>query len=130
MKNQGFCATIRVDDLARPNDVGKGCHLRWKETTRQPDSWEEVNQIQNSAVKEAAKTMQLIMSNPTEREMIRMRQAAQNDWITMKNSERKAGKIETLADLVKDGILTLESAAERAGMSVQAFSKVAGIKTN
>ena len=60
--------------------------------------------------------------------MIRMRQAAQNDWLTMKNSERKAGKIEILAALVKDGILTLESAAERAGMSVQSFSKEAQTK--
>ena len=96
------------------------------------DSWEEVNQIQNSAVKEAAKTMQLIMSNPTEREMIRMRQAAQNDWITMRNSERRAGKkagvIETLAGLVNDGVLTVEAAAQRANMTVQDFAKEAGIK--
>lgn len=71
-------------------------------------SWEEVNQIQNPAVKEAAKTMQLIMSNPTEREMIRMRQTAQNDWITMRNSERRAGrnegKLEMAKNMKKDGV--------------------------
>ena len=92
------------------------------------DSWEEVNQIQNSAVKEAAKTMQLIMSNPTEREMIRMRQAAQNDWITMRNSERRAGMVEVLAGLVNDGMLSVETAAQRANMTVQEFTKKAGIK--
>ena len=72
------------------------------------DSWDEVNQIQNSAVKEAAKTMQLIMTNPSERELIRMRQAAQNDWITMRNSERRAGmeeaKIEMARGLKRDGV--------------------------
>ena len=69
------------------------------------------------------------MSNQAEREMIRMRQDAQNDWITMMNSERrdgmKAGKILSLADLVKDGILTIEAAAQRANMTVQEFAKEA-----
>ena len=93
--------------------------------------------IQNSAIKEAAKTMELIISNPTDREKIRMRQDAQNDWITMLNSERrdgidigkKVGKIQTLANLVKNGIITLEVAAQEANMTVQAFTKeAAGIK--
>ncbi len=95
------------------------------------DSWEEVNQIQNPAVKEAAKTMQLILSNPTEREMIRMRQAAQDDWITIRNSERRAGRnegmINTLTNLVIKGRLSVQEAAEEANMSVQAFVKEAGI---
>ena len=38
--------------------------------------------------------MELILTNPTERELIRMRQAAQSDWITMKNAERRAGRKE------------------------------------
>ena len=105
------------------------------------NSWEEFNQIQNSAIKEAAKTMELIMSNPTDREKLRMRQDAQNDWITMLNSERRdgieigrkdgmdIGRIQTLAELVEDGILTIEAAAQRANMTVQAFTKEAkGIK--
>lgn len=81
--------------------------------------------------------MELIMSNPTDREKIRMRQDAQNDWITMLNSERRdgieigrkdgmdIGRIQTLAELVEDGILTIEAAAQRANMTVQAFTKEA-----
>ena len=37
------------------------------------DSWEEVQEIDNTGVKEATKTMQLIMSNPTERDLVRAR---------------------------------------------------------
>ena len=60
--------------------------------------------------------MELILTNPTERELIRMRQAAQSDWITMKNAERRAGrkegreegrketKIEIARGLKKEGI--------------------------
>ena len=75
--------------------------------------------------------MQLILSNPTEREMIRMRQAAQDDWITIRNSERRAGRnegmINTLTNLVIKGRLSVQEAAEEANMSVQAFVKEAGI---
>lgn len=91
-------------------------------------SWEEVNQIDNSGVKEAAKTMRLIMSNPTEREMIRMRQDARNDWKTTINAERRDERITTLASLVKDGYLTIDVAASRANMTKQEFSIRAGLK--
>ena len=81
--------------------------VEWAKAFR-ADSWDEVNQIQNPAVKEAAKTMRLILTNPTEREMIRMRQAAQNDWITMRNFERKAGmkeaRLEMARGLKRDGV--------------------------
>ncbi len=40
------------------------------------DSWDELNGIQNAAVKEAAKTMQLIMANPDESAIIRRRNDA------------------------------------------------------
>ncbi len=35
------------------------------------------------------------------------------------------GKIETLSDLVKDGILTLQQAAEKMGMTVSNFQAAA-----
>ena len=72
--------------------------------------------------------MQLIMSNPTEREMIRMRQDAQIDWKTVVNSERLDERISTLADLVRDGLLTIDVAAERAKMTVHEFAVRAGMK--
>ncbi len=46
------------------------------------DSWEEVGKINNHSIKEAVKTMQLIMSNPSEKEKIRMREDARRDEIT------------------------------------------------
>ncbi len=55
------------------------------------ESWEEVREIDNPAVKEAAKTMELIMSNPTEREWIRMRRDAEMDRRTeIRAAERNA----------------------------------------
>ena len=101
--------------------------VEWAKAFR-ASSWEEVNDIDNSGVKEAAKTMQLIMSNPTEREMIRMRQDAQIDWKTVVNSERLDERISTLADLVRDGFLPLDVAAQRAQMTAQEFAVHAGIK--
>ena len=86
-------------------------------------SWEEVNQIQNSGVKEAAKTMQLIMSNPTEREMIRMRQDAQSDWKTAVNAERLDALVEAFAGLVRDGLLTKTEAAKRVNLSEAEFTR-------
>ena len=100
--------------------------VEWAKAFR-ADSWEEVNQIQNSAVKEAAKTMKLIMSNPTEREIIRMRQAAQNDWITMRNSERKAGmqeaKLEMARGLKRDGV-DPAIIAKNSGLSLSEIAKL------
>ena len=75
-------------------------------------SWEEVKCIVNSGVKEAAKTMQVIMSNPTERDMIRMRQDAQSDRRTELNAARRAGerqgekrgKVEMAKILKREGV--------------------------
>ena len=99
------------------------------------DSWEAVNKIENKGVQEAAKTMQLILSNPTERDLIRARMDAEIDWRTMLSEERDAGRlegrqegrqegyIEVLANLVRDGILTVQAAAQRAGLSEADFEK-------
>ena len=62
------------------------------------NSWDEVKRIQNAAVREAAKTMELIITNPSEREILRMRQDARNDWITMRNSERREGRKEGIKE--------------------------------
>ena len=67
------------------------------------------------------RTMQLIMSNPTEREMIRMRQDVENDWRTIVNSEREQAQIDLMVELVRDGILSEAEAAKRLGMSEEEF---------
>jgi len=94
--------------------------VEWAKAFR-ANSWEEVNDIDNSGVKEAARTMQLIMSNPTEREMIRMRQDVENDWRTIVNSEREQAQIDLMVELVRDGILSEAEAAKRLGMSEEEF---------
>ena len=55
------------------------------------ESWEEVKEIDNPEVKEAAKTMEMIMSNPTQREWIRMRRDAEIDRRTEINAAEKRG---------------------------------------
>ena len=65
--------------------------------------------------------MKLIMSNPTERELIRMRQDAEIDWRTAMNSEREEGGFDMLAGLVKKGLLSPENAAREANMTVHDF---------
>ena len=101
-KIQFWVMDLTQIDQATEEQKAQGL-VEWANAFR-ADSWDEVNQIQNLAVKEAAKTMELILTNPAERELIRMRQAAQSDWITMKNSERKAGKLEMARGLKKDGV--------------------------
>jgi predicted transposase/invertase (TIGR01784 family) len=57
-------------------------------------SWDEVEKIQNSGVKEAVNTMQVIMANPKERDMIRRREDALNDWVTQINAAKREGREE------------------------------------
>ncbi len=81
--------------------------VEWAKAFR-TNSWDEVKRIQNAAVREAAKTMELIITNPSEREILRKRKDARNDWITMMNSERKEGmkeaQLEMAQKLKVDGV--------------------------
>ena len=67
-------------------------------------SWSEINNIENSGVKEVAKTMQMIMANPTEREMIRMRRDAEIDWRTSIDAAKEEGKFEMAKSMKLDGV--------------------------
>ena len=68
------------------------------------DSWEEVGKINNHSIKEAVKTMQLIMSNPSEKEKIRMREDARRDEITTIAAAERRGKEEGRREGIKQGI--------------------------
>ena len=108
--------------------------VEWAEAFR-ADSLQEVKSIDNSAVKEAAETMEGIMNNPAERELLRMRVDALIDQRTQINSARREGHAEgrmegtlnALSDLVRDGVLTMAEAARRAGMSIADFSARTGL---
>ena len=52
--------------------------VEWAQAFR-ADSWEKVHGLGNPGIKEAVKTMELIMSNPTERDLIRARIDAEID---------------------------------------------------
>ena len=71
--------------------------------------------------------MELILSNPTERELIRARKDAENDWRTIVNAAEQRGAqnatIATLAELVRRNRLTIAEAAEEANMSVEEFTE-------
>ena len=62
------------------------------------------------------------------REYVRQREKAAFDYgADMANAKAK-GKYETLAELVRDGILTLEDASARANMSITEFEEKSGLK--
>ena len=77
--------------------------VEWAKAFR-AKSWAEVNEIENPGVKEAAKTMQVIMANPTEREMIRMRRDAEIDRRTEVNAAKRQGKAEMARGMKRDGV--------------------------
>ena len=55
--------------------------------------------------------------------MYRSREKAIRDWNDSINSARREGRVIELVELVKDGLLNVQKAAERAGMSVEEFQK-------
>ena len=71
---------------------------------------------------EAAKTMQLIMSNPTEREMIRMRQDARRDEVTQIATAERRG--------LEQGIRDSDSRMKADGVDAVLISKYTGLTTD
>ena len=81
--DEGYMYTDRIQfwvmdltqiDSATEEQKDQGL-VEWAKAFR-ANSWDEVKRIQNAAVREAAKTMELIITNPSEREILRMRQDA------------------------------------------------------
>ena len=82
------------------NEQKKQGLVEWAKAFR-ANSWAEVNEIENTGVKEATKTMQFIMANPTEREMLRMRRDGEIDRRTEVNAARRQGKAEMAAEMAR-----------------------------
>ena len=74
--------------------------MEWAKAFR-ANSWAEVNEIENTGVKEATKTMQFIMANPTEREMLRMRRDGEIDRRTEVNAARRDGIAQGKAEMAR-----------------------------
>ena len=81
---------LTAADEATEEERSKGL-VEWADAFK-AKSWNEVQRIENSGVKEAAKTMQMIMANPTERDLIRARLDAEIDQRTIINAERRQGE--------------------------------------
>ena len=81
--------------------------VEWAKAFR-ANSWAEVNSIENSGVKEVVQTMQMIMANPSEREMIRMLRDAEIDRRTEVSAARRdglaRGKTEMARCMKLDGV--------------------------
>ena len=86
-------------------------------------SWDEVNNLKDSGIKEAAKTMQLIMANPTEREWIRMRRDAEIDWRTQINAAESKGMAQGMAQ----GKTEVARGMKRDGVDPAFISKYSGL---
>ena len=82
------------------------------------NSWKEVNTIENSGVKEAAKTMRLILANPTERERIRMWNDAEIDRRTEIRAAERRGKTAMASVLKRKGIAP-NIIAESSGLTLE-----------
>ena len=88
--------------------------------------WETVEKIDNAGVKEAAKTMETIMSSPEQRQRILNRRKALLDYKSQMEDAEAKGAFEMLANLVKNGLLSLQDAAKQVNMTEKAFAEKAG----
>ncbi len=67
--------------------------------------------------------MELIITNPSEREILRIRQDTRNDWITMMNSERKEGIEEGIQKGMKETQLEIAQKLKRDGFEPEFIAK-------
>ena len=67
--------------------------VEWADAFR-ADSWDSAGQIENEGVKEAMKTMSMIMATPSERQLIWDRRMAIWDYNSSMSGARKAGREE------------------------------------
>ena len=111
---------LTAADEATEEERSKGL-VEWADAFK-AKSWNEVQRIENRGVKEAAKTMQMIMANPTERDLIRARLDAEIDHRTIINAERRQGEknayIESARRMKADG-MPPELISKYTGLSIK-----------
>ncbi len=74
-------------------------------------------------LKEATKTMEMIMSNPTQREWIRMRRDAEIDRRTEIRAAERNAKVAVAIGLKQDGV-SPEIIARNTGLSLQEIGEL------
>lgn len=93
-------------------------------------SWEELNNITNHSIKEAVKTMKLIMSDPTEKEKIRMREDAQMDEITQLEAAKRIGKQEGIEEGIEKNKRDNARRMKEDGVDLTLISKYTGLTSD
>ncbi len=93
-------------------------------------SWEELNNITNHSIKEAVKTMKLIMSDPTEKEKIRMREDARRDEITQLEAAKRIGKEEGIEEGIEKNKRDNARRMKEDGVDVTLISKYTGLTSD
>ena len=128
-KLQFYVMDLTQTDAATGEQEAQGL-VEWAQAFR-ADSWDKVHCIGNPGIKEAVKTMELIMSNPTERDLIRARMDAEIDHRTLMleaeaRGEKKgkaAGEAIGKADAHKQDAFRMKEL----GMSSDLISSVTGL---
>ncbi len=69
--------------------------------------------------KEAAQVIKIITKTPIKSKREEKKQICVRQWIEMIEDGRREATVRILSGLIKDGILSMEEAASRAGMSVE-----------
>ncbi len=116
-KLQFYVMDLTQTDAATSEQEGQGL-VEWARAFK-ADSWDKVHELDNPGIKEAVKTMELIMSNPTERDLIRARMDAEIDHRTLMLEAEERGK----ADAHKQDAFRMKEI----GMSLDLISSITGL---
>ena len=132
-KLQFYVMDLTQTDAATSEQEGQGL-VEWAQAFK-ADSWDKVHRIGNPGIKEAVKTMELIMSNPTERDLIRARMDAEIDHRTLMLEAEARGRAEGkvigeargkaigIADAHKQDAFRMKEV----GMSIDLISSITGL---
>jgi len=78
--------------------------VEWANAFKAQD-WAAVSKIENNGVKEALKTMEMILSNPTERQLLEDRHRAEVDRRSILSAERAQARNEGIAQGMAQGMM-------------------------
>ncbi len=120
-KLQFYVMDLTQTDAATGEQEAQGL-VEWAQAFR-ADSWDKVHCIGNPGIKEAVKTMELIMSNPTERDLIRAKMDAEIDHRTLMLEAEARGEKKGEAAGKADVAFRMKEL----GMSTDLISSVTGL---
>ena len=108
-KLQFYVMDLTAKEDAEEDEKANGL-VDWAEAFT-AKSWEKVGQIDNPSVKEAQKTMEVIMSEPTQRQLIIDRKTALLDRQAELDDAKRKGQQEAYERMVASGMLESQARA-------------------